>query len=73
MSDTYVPFLNGPLKNTAVETTYYIKYITPYAKKQYNENKGKGLRGKYWDKRAWADRGHEVLVSVAKFVGGKPK
>lgn len=73
VSDAYVPFLNGPLKNTAIETTYYIKYIAPYAKKQYNENKGKGLRGKHWDKRAFADRGREVLVSIAKFVGGKPK
>ena len=73
ISDAYVPFLNGPLKNTAIETTYCIKYIPPYAKKNYEENKGKGLRGKHWDKRAFADRGREVLVSIARFVGGKPK
>lgn len=72
VTDLYVPFLEGDLKDSAIETTYTIKYITPYARRQYYENKGKGLRGKEWDKRAWADHGHEVIVSVAKFVGGKP-
>ena len=72
VTDPYVPFLEGDLKDSAIENTYTIKYITPYARRQYYENKGKGLRGKEWDKRAWADHGHEVIVSVAKFVGGKP-
>jgi hypothetical protein len=71
--DPYVPFLNGPLKNTAVEHESSIEYVQPYAQKQYYENKGKGLRGAQWDKRAWADNGDSIVESVAVFVGGKPK
>lgn len=73
VSDNYVPFLNGPLKNTAIENEESIEYVQPYARKQYYENKGNGLRGKEWDKRAWADRGEEITESVAKFIGGKAK
>ena len=39
--DPYVPFLNGPLKNTAIENEDSVQYITPYAQRQYHENKGK--------------------------------
>lgn len=73
ITDDYVPFLNGPLKNTAIENEDSIEYVQPYARKQYYENKGNGLRGKEWDKRAWADRGEEITESVAKFIGGKLK
>lgn len=73
ITDDYVPFLNGPLKNTAVENEDSIEYVQPYARKQYYENKGNGLRGKEWDKRAWADRGEEITESVAEFIGGNTK
>lgn len=69
--DPYVPFLNGPLKNTAVEHEDSVEYTQPYAQKQYYENKGKGLRGKEWDRRCWADHGDSILESVAKYAGGK--
>ena len=80
-SDAYVPFDNGPLKNTAKESIDKITYIQPYARRQFNENKGYGtqgtslggLRGKQWTKRMWIDRGKEILNSVAKLVGGKVK
>ena len=55
-TDPYVPLLNGPLKNTAVEHENSIEYVTPYARRQYYEHKGDGLRGREWDKRMWADR-----------------
>lgn len=71
--DPYVPMLTGVLKNGAVETTFSVKYVAPYARRQYYENKGNGLRGKEWDKRAWADRGREVTNTIAKFVGGTAK
>ena len=45
-TDPYVPFLNGPLKNTAVEHENSIEYVTPYARRQYYEHKGDGLRGR---------------------------
>lgn len=31
------------------------------------------MRGKEWDKRMMADRKDDVIKTVAKFVGGKPK
>lgn len=71
--DAYVPMRSGVLKNTAVESDSSITYDTPYARKQYYENHGNGLRGKEWDKRMWPDRGPEIVRATAKFCGGKPK
>lgn len=74
--DPYVPMREGILKGTAVEHEDYIEYVQPYARRQYYENPGArrgGLRGKLWDKRMWADRGKEIVRSVAKFCGGKAK
>lgn len=73
VSDAYVPFRNGDLKDTFVEQTDKITYIQPYARRQYYENKGNGLRGKEWDKRMMATRGPEIVRAVAKFAGGKAK
>lgn len=71
LSDPYVPFQTGVLKNTASETPTSIIYNTPYARRQYYENKGNGLRGKRWTERMWADRGPEIVKSVANYCGGK--
>lgn len=72
LSNPYVPFDTGTLKDTTVKLEVdKIIYKAPYAKKQYNENKGKGLRGKQWIPRMWADRGGEIVSSIAKLVGGK--
>ena len=80
--DEYVPFDEGPLKNTARVGKNKITYIQPYSHYQYNgiSKNGKPFnyqhapkRGKYWDKRMWADRGREVVKSVADFVGGRAK
>ncbi len=73
LSDPYVPFLNGPLKNSATETPTTITYNTPYARRQYYEHRGNGLRGAQWDKRMWADRGKEIVQSAAAYCGGKSK
>ena len=72
-TDPYVTFLNGPLINSAVEHENSIEYVTPYARRQYYEHKGDGLRGREWDKRMWADRGKEITQSVADYIGGKAK
>lgn len=69
--DPYVPMDTGTLKNTKQIETDKITYPQPYAQKQYFENKGKGLRGKEWDKRMMADRGEEIMTGVANFIGGK--
>lgn len=73
LSDAYVPMDTGMLKNTRVIRKDSITYVQPYARKQYYENKGRGLRGKEWDKRMWAARGNEIVQSVAKMAGGKAK
>lgn len=72
LSDPYVPFYKGPLKNTAVEKVNKIIYVQPYAKKNWYSNKGgRGKRGKMWCIRMWADRGGEIVTSVAKYCGGR--
>lgn len=67
--DAYIPSDTGLMKNSRIIGVDKITYPQIYSRKQYNENKGKGLRGKLWDKRAWADRGKEVVQSVAQFSG----
>ncbi len=73
LSDPYTPMDTSMLKNNvsiAIDGSQ-ITYHSPYAKKQFYENKGKGLRGKEWTNRMFADRGKEIIKSVAAFVGGK--
>ena len=72
LSEPYVPFLEGILAKPVIEPGRLI-YYPPYAQKWYNEHKGEGLRGPYWDKRMIADRGDELEESTAKFLGGKSK
>lgn len=73
LCDPYVPMDTGTLKNTAIENTDNIVYQQVYSNRQYTENRGNGLRGKLWDVRMWADRGNEIVQSVANFVGGRTK
>jgi hypothetical protein len=72
MSDPYVPFRDGDLKNQKVVRPGSVTYLMPYAEKQYYENKGGNngpKRGKQWDQRMMADRGREVVGAVAKKLG----
>lgn len=71
VSDPYVPLDAGPLKNTAVVRKTSVEYVQPYARRQWHENCGKGLRGKMWVTRAWADKGKQVIKAVAGFAGGR--
>ena len=81
LSDPYTPLDTGQLKTNVDIQSNKIIYKLPYAKRQYYENKGLGkdgisrggLRGKQWVSRMWADRGKEIVNSVAKFAGGKAK
>ena len=77
-----VPYKTGRLKDMMVEIqTSKVIYKAPYARKQYYTNKGLGkqgnsvggLRGKFWDKRMWNDRGNDIVKSIAQFVGGRSK
>ncbi|EHN15484.1 minor capsid protein [Clostridium sporogenes] len=75
--NNYVPFLTGRLKDMSVELKPdKIIYNAPYAAKQYYTNKGGNrgaLRGKFWDKRMWADRGDRIIQTIADFVGGRTR
>lgn len=80
--NNYAPYKTGRLKDMMVEIkTSKVIYNAPYAKKQYYTNKGAGkqgtsiggLRGKFWDRRMWQDKGNEIVKSIAQFVGGRAK
>jgi len=71
LSDKYVPFRLGDLKNTAIEKTSEIQYVQPYARRQWYEHRGKGLRGSHWCTRMFADRGNEIISSVVRFAEAK--
>ena len=73
VSDPYVPFDTGHLKNSAIPEVGKLTYLGPYARRQWYEHKGDGMRGRQWCERAMIDRGDEVTKTVAKFCGGKPK
>ena len=76
--NNFVPFYTGRLKDMSVTIgTDYVKYSTPYARKQYYTNSGKGiknhsgLRGKLWDKKMWNNKGPAIVKNIANFIGGK--
>ncbi|NFD31031.1 capsid protein [Clostridium botulinum] len=75
--NNYVPFLTGRLKDMSVELKIdKLIYNAPYAAKQYYTNKGGNrgaLRGKYWDKRMWSDKGDKIVQTIADFAGGRRK
>jgi hypothetical protein len=53
--EKYVPRDTGALATTVIVEAGAVTYIQPYAHKQYTTNHGKGLRGKYWDKKMIAN------------------
>lgn len=53
--EKYVPRDTGALATTVIIEPGSVTYIQPYARKQYYTNKGKGLRGKQWDKKMIAN------------------
>lgn len=78
--NNYVPFKTGRLKDISVTIGIdYVKYSTPYARKQYYTNSGggiknrSGLRGRLWDKRMWPNKKGTIIKSTADFVGGRSK
>lgn len=80
--NNYVPYEHGGLKDIRVKMEKdKVIYDSEYAKKQYYTNRGMGiqgaslggLRGKFWDRRAWSDHGDDIIKSVAQFVGGRSK
>lgn len=70
LCDPYVPMREGVLKNTAIENEKSIVYPQVYARRQYYENRGNGLRGKRWEKRMMAQRGRALVKGVERFIKG---
>lgn len=68
----YVPFDTGALSTTATVRPRSVTYEQPYAHKQYTTNKGKGIRGKYWDKRM-VNAEKELIVKEVEAYARKMK
>lgn len=64
----YVPFDTGALSLTATVKPGSVTYEVPYAHRQYVENKGKGIRGKYWDQKMWSAEGHILTQEVEAYM-----
>jgi len=64
----YVPFDTGALSTTATIKPHKVIYEQPYAHKQYTTNKGKGIRGKYWDKRMVSAEKELVVKEVEAYA-----
>lgn len=80
--NNYVPFKTGRLKDMMITLeSDRVIYNAPYAAKQYYTNKGMGkqgtsqggIRGKFWDRRMFADQGDKIVQTIAEFVGGRSK
>lgn len=62
--EPYIPKETGALIQSGQSHLGYLSWSAPYAKKQYYQNKGTGLRGRLWFQRMWAARKGEILASV---------
>lgn len=75
-SDKYVPYDQGPLKNTAqvADDGSTITYIQPYAQKQYTtpyRHKDQ-RRCQYWDRAMMAAEGDAVVRELETYLKGRP-
>lgn len=83
--DSFVPFRSGILKKSALLGTVIgsglIKYTAPYARKNYYENRGRGIEGtqnggrrgrKWFERMKLIYLGH-ILSSAAKISDGKAR
>lgn len=74
MCDPYVPFLEGPLSQTAEVEPHCVRYIQPYARYQYygvefNHTKDyHPLATALWDKVMLAERGDEFREAVKQII-----
>ncbi len=78
----YVPKRSSTLKESGTRSTVVgsgeVSYDTPYARRQYYENAGRGidgtakggLRGKFFFERAMIDHKDEILDGAVKMAGG---
>lgn len=64
----YVPFDSGTLSTHATVRPRSVTYEEQYAHKQYTTNKGKGIRGKYWDKKMVSAEKQLIIKEVEAYA-----
>ena len=64
----YVPWQTGALATTVTVKPRSVTYEQNYAHKQYTTNKGKGIRGKYWDKKMVNNEKDIIAKEVESYV-----
>lgn len=64
----YVPLQTGQLASHATVQPGSVTYEEEYAHKQYTTNKGKGIRGKYWDKKMMANEKSLIVKEVGDYA-----
>lgn len=64
----YVPFDTGALSTTVTVKPGSVTYELPYAHKQYTTNKGKGIRGKYWNKKMLSAEKELIIKEVEEYA-----
>ena len=64
----YVPFDSGTLSTHATVRPGSVTYEEPYAHKQYTTNKGKDIRGKYWDKKMISAEKELIVKEVEAYA-----
>ncbi len=73
--DPYIPFKTGMLRDSGILGTKVgsgrIRWIAPYAKRQYYKGLSSGKRGRYWLKRAMTAHGKEIQRGTQKMIDGK--
>ena len=71
----YIPFDTGMMRDSGVSHSVTeqgkLVWKTPYVKKQWLYGKSKGLRGKQWALRAWADYRTLILKNAQKIANGE--
>ena len=71
--EKYVPRDTGLLATTVTVKPGSVTYEQPYAHRQYTTNKGKGLRGKYWDKKMISAEKDQLVNDLKKYVEANKK
>ena len=64
----YVPLDTGTLASHATVRPGSVTYEERYAHKQYTTNKGKGIRGRYWDKKMVANEKDQLAKEVENYA-----
>ncbi|MDE6833834.1 MAG: hypothetical protein K2J39_06290 [Ruminococcus sp.] len=74
-SDPLVPFQTGMLKKSGILGTKKgsgtVKYIAPYAKKQYFSGKSSSQKGRLWVRRMWTSQGKDIVKNANKILNGR--